>query len=93
MVLKLLSARPLLGWLELTRSPKNPQQQKNKKAVLSSGRYNRGQHQHSKSVQSLLSAPLYDEDHITSLTYGDKLYKRLPNESMPEFHQRVIRSR
>ena len=92
MVLKLLSARPLLGWLELTRSSKHSQQ-KNKKTVLTGGRYNRGQHQHPKSVQSLLSAPLYDEDRITSLTYGDKLYKRLPNESMSEFHQRVIRSR
>lgn len=91
MVLKLLGARPLLGWLELARSPKSSPQ-KNKKAVLSSRRYNRGKNQHVKSVQTVLAGPLYDEDRITSLTYENKLYKRLPNESMPDFHQRVIRS-
>ena len=92
MVLKLLSARPLLGWLELTRLPK-ASRQKNNKAVVLSGHYNRGRsQQHAKPVQSL-SGPLYDEDRITSLTYENTLYKRLPNESMAEFHQRVIRGR
>ncbi len=82
-----------MGWLELTRLPK-ASPQKNKKAVISSGRYNRGRsQQHAKPVHPLLSGPLYDEDRITSLTYENTLYKRLPNESMSEFHQRVIRNR
>lgn len=37
-----------------------------------------------------ISQCLFEEERITSLSYENKLYKRLPNESMPEFHRRVL---
>ncbi len=91
MVLKLLNSVALKGWFIFGRET-NTQERITKKGLsLYQKPYKRSQPQYqTASAQPLLSQRLYEEHNITSLTYADKLYKRLPNETMAEFHQRVL---
>ena len=92
MVVKLLNAAALGGWFNSARVTTSSQQ-KTKNAVVALREYKRNRpQQHSIAGQHLLNQRLYEENSITSLTYANKLYKRLPNETMAEFHARVLRT-
>lgn len=92
MVLKLLNAVALGGWFNSARVATSSQN-KTKNTVVAIREYKRNYpQQHSIAGQHLLNQRLYEEDSITSLTYAKKLYKRLANESMAEFHARVLRT-